>query len=87
MTDVTKLLATTIRENSLNQRTAHFQYRQEGIKLQIEDKGKPMSSLYTDKKNGNIHSAQRKGGTDFFLMIRNYNPDSDINIQIIENSF
>lgn len=48
MTDVTKLLDATVRENSLNQRTVYFQYRQEGIKLQIEDKGKPMSSLSTD---------------------------------------
>lgn len=48
MTDVTKLLPTTVKENTLNLRTAYFQYRQEGIKLQIEDKGKPMSSLSTD---------------------------------------
>lgn len=48
MTDVTKLLAATVRENSLNQQTAYSQFSREGIKLQIEDKDKPMSSLSTD---------------------------------------
>lgn len=48
MSDVTKLLAATVRENILNQRTAYFQYSHEGIKVQIEDEGKPMSSLSTD---------------------------------------
>lgn len=55
MTDVAKLLDGTVgerkgeRENGgLNQRTAYSQQRREGIQRQIEDKGKPMSSLSTD---------------------------------------
>lgn len=53
MTDVAKLLDGAVSEREresggLNQRTAYSQQRREGIQRQIEDKGKPMSSLSTD---------------------------------------
>lgn len=48
MTDVAKLLDGAVGESGLNQRTAYSQRRREGIQRQIEDKGKPMSSLSTD---------------------------------------
>lgn len=48
MTDVTKLLDTAVREIHLCHWTAYFQSRQEGIIQQIEDKGKPVSSLSMD---------------------------------------
>lgn len=48
MTDVTKLLDTAVREIHLCHWTAYFQSGQERIIQQIEDKGKPVSSLSMD---------------------------------------